>query len=108
MMCLTCGAPTGNLLLSGSMWVHVGGFMNKCSIMFHIGVFLCCMGFFLTKSSQCMGLGAANLVSLLNHHGGRTILLMVRKARYMHIRVKVALAQQMCTYRYLFTAMFIF
>jgi hypothetical protein len=82
--------------------------MNKCIVMFHISVFPCCMGPFLTKSIQCMGLGAANLVSLLNHHGGRTILLMVGKARYMHIRVKVALTQQMCTYRYLYTAMFMF
>ena len=33
----------------------------------------------------------ASFVSLLNHHRGRSILLMVGKARYMHIRVKVAL-----------------
>ena len=33
----------------------------------------------------------ASFVSLLNHHRGRNILLMVGKARYMHIRVKVAL-----------------
>ena len=33
----------------------------------------------------------ASFVSLLNDHRGRSILLMVGKARYMHIRVKVAL-----------------
>ena len=29
-MCWACGAATGDLLLSGSMWVHVGSFMDKC------------------------------------------------------------------------------
>ena len=48
-LCSACGTPTGKLLLSGRMWVHVSSFMKKCSIMFLVSVFCNCMGCFFLK-----------------------------------------------------------